>query len=63
MDAQIKVGVERFIDKYEKEHLIAMLSFQYKNPNKTEMEKQQCYERIKELLIELYGLNGILNNV
>lgn len=63
MDAKIKAGVERFIDKYEKEHLIAMLSFQYKNPNKTENEKQECYETIKGLLIELYGLNGILNNV
>ena len=63
MDAQIKAGVERYIDKYEKEQIIGMLSLQYKNPHKTEMEKQQCYERIKELLIELYGLNGIINNV
>ena len=63
MDAQIKAGIERYINKFEKEHLIAMLSLQYKNPNKTELEEQQCYERIKELLIELYGLNGIMNNV
>lgn len=62
MDAKIREGVERYIEKYQKEHLLGVLCMEY-NKYETEMEKQQCYERIKELLIELYGLNGIMNNV
>lgn len=63
MEAQIRNGVENYIDRFHKEQLVGMLSLQYKNPNKTEEERQQCYETIKGLLIELYGVNGILNNV
>ena len=63
MDDKIRIGVENYIARYHKEQLIGMLAMQYQNPHKSEIEKQQCYERIKELLIELYGLNGILNNV
>ena len=63
MDEKIKAGVENYIARYHKEQLIGMLSMQYQNPHKSEREKQECYETIKALLIELYGINAIINNV
>jgi len=63
MEDKIKAGVENYIARFHKEQLVGMLSMQYQNPNKTENEKKECYETIKALLIELYGLSGIMNNV
>lgn len=63
MDEKIRAGVENYIARYHKEQLIGMLAMQYQNPNKTEREKQECYETLKALLIELYGITTIMNNV
>ena len=62
MDEKIRTGVENYIARYHKEQLIGVLSMQY-DKLESDREKQECYETIKALLIELYGINTIMNNI
>lgn len=50
-----KKGVDFYTTRFAKEQIVGMLSLQYNNPNKTAEEKQQIFDRLKELLIDLYG--------
>ncbi len=50
-------NILRAIDKFSKEQIICVLSLEYKS---LEGEaKQQCFEEIKRLMLEVYGVVGI----
>lgn len=50
-------NILRAIDKFSKEQIISVLSLEYKS---LEGEaKQQCFEEIKRLMLEVYGVVGI----
>ena len=53
-------GVNYYIDKITKENKLAMLVNDYNNAE-TEAFKQECYGKIKILLIEMYGIVGLCN--
>ena len=56
---KVNADVERAIEKYQKLHTIGVLSVEYKS---LEGEtKQQCFDEIKRLLIEVYGIVGLSN--
>lgn len=54
-------AVTYYADRFAKEHLIGVISMQFNNPENTPEQKQQIYERLKELLIHLYGLAALEN--
>lgn len=56
---KVDTDIERIIDKYRKIHLIGVLSLQYNSLEGN--EKKQCFEELKRLLIEIYGIVGLSN--
>ena len=56
---KINNGVNYFIDKYAKEQTLSVLCAKYKSLEDGE-QKKQYYESIKALLIEIYGVNSLL---
>lgn len=53
-------GVNYYIDKITKENKLAMLVNDY-NTTDNEIFKQECYAKIKTILIEIYGIVGLSN--
>lgn len=54
---KVNADIERAIEKYQKLHTIGVLSVEYKS---LEGEaKQQCFDEIKRMLIEIYGIVGL----
>jgi hypothetical protein len=56
---KIDNGVNYYIDRYAKEQRICVLSVEYQSLEGE--QKKQCYETIKALLIELYGVVALSN--
>lgn len=56
---KVNPDVERIIEKSRKEYLIGVLSLQYQSLEGE--EKKQCFDEIKRLLIEIYGIVGLAN--
>jgi hypothetical protein len=57
---KIDNGVNYYIDRYAKEQRICVLSVEYQSLEDGE-QKKQCYETLKVLLIELYGVVALSN--
>lgn len=56
---KVNSDVEHAIIKFQKLHIIGVLSVEYKS---LEGEaKKQCFDEIKRLLIEIYGIVGLSN--
>lgn len=54
---KVNADVERVIEKFKKLHTIGVLSVEYQS---LEGEtKQQCFDEIKRMLIEIYGIVGL----
>jgi len=52
-------NILRAIDKFSKEQVICVLALEYAS---LEGEaKQQCFDEIKRLMLEIYGVVGISN--
>jgi hypothetical protein len=56
---KVDAEVERIIQKSYKQYLVGVFAMQYQNLEGE--SKQQCFEEIKKLLIELYGIVGLSN--
>lgn len=56
---KIDNGVNYYIDRYAKEQRISVLSVEYQSLEGE--QKKQCYETLKVLLIELYGVVALSN--
>jgi len=56
---KLKKGVDYFADRFAKEHIAGVIALQYNNPENTPEQKQQIYDRLKELLIHLYGIAAL----
>jgi hypothetical protein len=56
---KVDSDVERAIEKYKKQHLIGILSLQYQSLEGE--QKQQCFDELKRLLLEIYGIVGLSN--
>ena len=54
-------AVAYYADKFAKEHLVGVIAMQFQNTENTPEQKQQIYERLKELLVSLYGLSALEN--
>lgn len=54
-------AVAYYADRFAKEHLAGVIAMQFNNPENTPEQKQQIYDRLKELLINLYGLAALEN--
>ena len=56
---KVNSDVENAIIKFQKLHTIGVLSVEY--PSLQGETKKQCFEEIKRLLIEIYGIVGLGN--
>lgn len=57
---KIDNGVNYYIDKITKENKLSMLVNDYNNAE-SEQFKQECYTKIKILLVEIYGIIALSN--
>jgi len=56
---KVDSDVEHIIEKFHKLHTIGVLSVEYYSLQGE--TKKQCFEEIKRLLIEIYGIVGLSN--
>jgi hypothetical protein len=56
---KVDAEVERIIQKSHKEYLVGVFAMQYQSLEGE--SKRQCFEEIKRLLIEIYGIVGLSN--
>ncbi len=61
MEQKIDNGIKHYIDKVTKENKLAMLINDYNNAESEEF-KQECFVKIKTILVEMYGVTGLMIN-